>query len=101
MIKANIKGNEKVEIEICGRLREITAESILFIHSVWEKINQENKDAGDMFKRLFCSAVEEIMFEDEEGIAKAVEKAAKNVEDMSDKSLDELKKELIDLIKEL
>ena len=73
----------------------------MFVHMIWDKINQQDKNAGDMFKELFCKAVDEVVFEDEEGIVKAAEKAAKNVEDASGKTLGELKEELINLIKEL
>ena len=90
-----VVNSETGEIEIGGRLKEIAAESLAIIKTIYHQISEDDKDAGEAYKHFVTLGFDGVFMSNEE------------IEDRCDKSIAEAEKglqlmeELLNKLKEL
>lgn len=65
----------EAKIEINGSIINIAAESTYMIRQIYKLICEENKEAGERFKKMMCTSIEDCFLSDEE-----IEKRTKEME---------------------
>lgn len=81
----------EAKIGISGSVIDVASESMFMIRQIYKLICEENKDAGEKFKKLICTDIEDCFLSDEE-ILKRTEEMEKRVERIS---------KLFDILKEM